>query len=253
MVKTVLVFLLFGSAVLGPASSAQVPSNVLLRVFQIRVGGDSGTTFTIEHLGKQYLVTARHVIATLCPNNVCPNQIEVEISKDQEWRKLKVKPLLPAKERVDIAVLVPDVDVSVRSELPPDSADMYFGQDVYFLGFPQTYDGRILSTSFGTLRVPFMKKGILSAEDTSDPEAFLFYIDGFNNPGFSGGPVVCMNPKTRQWHVFAVVRGYLPTKALSDVNHHFVENDVLVNSGILIAYDIRHAIKAIDEDAQKRR
>jgi S1-C subfamily serine protease len=255
--KKVLVVVLI-LACCAQAMPAQVPSNVLLRVFQIRIktgpqSYDAGTTFTIEHAGRQYLLTARHVIRTLCPNNTCPNEIEIEISKDQVWQKLKVKVLLPAKPQVDIAVLVPEKELSVTFELLPNSAGVVFGQEVYFLGFPQTLDGKTISTSFGSLRVAFIKRGIISAEDTSDENALVWYIDGFNNPGFSGGPVVGMNPTTRQWHVFGVVQGYLTARARTDINNQLIDTNVLVNSGILIAYDIRHAIKAIDDDLNRRR
>jgi hypothetical protein len=45
--------------------SAQIPSNVLLRVKKIEVGPSSGTAFTIEVDRRQYIVTAKHVVATL--------------------------------------------------------------------------------------------------------------------------------------------------------------------------------------------
>ena len=35
----------------------------------------------------------------------------------------------------------------------------------------------------------FMKKGIFSAT-TNENGAVVFFLDGHNNPGFSGGPVV---------------------------------------------------------------
>jgi hypothetical protein len=38
--------------------------------------------------------------------------------------------------------------------------------------------------------IPFMKRGSMSAVDASNPNAVVYYIDGFNDPGFSGGPVI---------------------------------------------------------------
>ena len=44
-------------------SEAQmVPQNVLTRVFNLRMGSQTATGFTIEVDNRQYLVTARHVI-----------------------------------------------------------------------------------------------------------------------------------------------------------------------------------------------
>jgi hypothetical protein len=40
-------------------------ANVLKRVVRIIVGAASGTAFTIDVDGRQYLITAKHVVATL--------------------------------------------------------------------------------------------------------------------------------------------------------------------------------------------
>ena len=61
-------------------------------------------------------------------------------------------------------------------------------QDVYFLGFPYdlTNDGGTINRNFP---IPLIKKGILSAIQVGEVKTLL--LDGHNNPGFSGGPVVC--------------------------------------------------------------
>ena len=63
---------------------------------------------------------------------------------------------------------------------------MTLAQDVYFLGFPFG-----MSTDIGDLNLnfplPFVKKAILSAFGKDEG---LVLLDGHNNPGFSGGPVV---------------------------------------------------------------
>ncbi len=42
-----------------------VTSNVLKRVVRIVIGKASGTAFTLEVDGRHYLITAKHVVATL--------------------------------------------------------------------------------------------------------------------------------------------------------------------------------------------
>jgi hypothetical protein len=37
----------------------------------------------------------------------------------------------------------------------------------------------------------------MSAIDNSNPDAEVLYIDGFNNPGFSGGPIIFWDFATR--------------------------------------------------------
>jgi hypothetical protein len=69
-------FLLTASAlfllVWTPSARAQlVPANILQRIFAIRVGEEQATAFTIEVDRKQYLITARHVIAaTSTPTDI---------------------------------------------------------------------------------------------------------------------------------------------------------------------------------------
>ena len=42
-----------------------ITANVIHRVFQIRWNGATGTAFTLDISGKQYLITARHVVSGL--------------------------------------------------------------------------------------------------------------------------------------------------------------------------------------------
>jgi S1-C subfamily serine protease len=226
--------------VVVPYSEAQVASNALRRVFEIRVGNVTGTTFTIEQNNKQYLVTARHVIDTLPHENA-----KVEIYSGGYWMPLTVKILLPANPEVDIAVLQIGDPVSVTFELVPDSNGVFFGQEVFFLGYP--YE---LHTLLGAEHVPFIKRGIVSAEETIDPDGKLWYIDGFNNPGFSGGPVVFQDLSDHKWKVMAVVQGYRPEAAKLRIGKTEVDTKILVNSGILVAYDIKYAVDAIDAAAK---
>jgi hypothetical protein len=72
------------------------------------------------------------------------------------------------------------------------------------------------------------------------------YIDGFNNPGFSGGPVIFWDRTESKWKILGVVKGYREEPAKVRVGGKEVDTNILVNSGILSAYDIRHALEAID-------
>ena len=240
--KLLILVLALVICVLVPNSVAQVPSNALLRVFEIKVGDSTGTAFTIERRGKQFLVTARHVVDGLPARGAT-----VEIFRGGYWMKLKVDILLPKNPEVDIAVLDIPEPLSVTYELVPETEGLVFGQEVYFLGFP---DG--LHTLAGTGRIPFIKRGTVSAQDATDPTAVVWYVDGFNNPGFSGGPVVFLDRKDNKWKVAAVVKGYKPEPAKVRLRRQSVDTKILVNSGILIAYDIRHALEAIETMLEKK-
>ena len=157
-------------------------ANILKRVKRIVVGTTSGTTFTIEVDQRQYLITAKHVVATLKDKGeitVC------ESSKNCTALPVKV---LRCADPIDIAVLVPEQQQTVAFELEPASKGMVFGQDTYFLGFPYA-DSSLVTNIAGDETVAFIRKATLSAQQQVDG-ATVLYLDGRNNLGFSGGPIV---------------------------------------------------------------
>ena len=80
------------SLVVNPRKAyAQVTSNVLLRVLMIRAGDKIGSAFTIDVDGRQYLVTAKHVVANLKERDT------VEVWKSEAWHPMKV-----GSSRVDL-------------------------------------------------------------------------------------------------------------------------------------------------------
>jgi len=85
----------------------------------------------------------------------------------------------------------------------------------------------------------------MSAIDATNPNAVVIYIDGFNNPGFSGGPILYWDFNARAYRIIGVVKGYREDTAKVLVNGQHVDTQLLVNSGILVGYSIEHAIQAI--------
>ena len=133
--------------------------------------------------GRQYLITAKHVVAKLKDDDA------IQIQRDNKWTAAKVK-ILRANEPIDIAVLIPTEQMTVSFPLEPTVAGMIYGQEVFFAGFP--FGENLFTTSTQTVNglfpMPFVKKGIISAEATENG-ATILYLDGHNNPGFSGGPI----------------------------------------------------------------
>ena len=122
------------------------------------------------------------------------------------------------------------------------------GQQVWFLGYP-FLEG--LSTHAGNLELPFIKRGTLSAIVANGSDQTLYYIDGFNNAGFSGGPILLWDFSEHVYKIVGVVKGYKPEAAKVMVNGQPVETNVLVNSGILVGFSIMHAMQAIEDDAKQ--
>ncbi|HWM91163.1 MAG TPA: serine protease [Thermoanaerobaculia bacterium] len=232
------------------SSQAQVPtSNVIYRVLRIRTPTDTGSAFTIEVDGKQYLITARHLLEGF------GSEGEVELWMEGRWSRFPARAMYPAKESVDIAALDLGRPVTVTFPLDPTAGGLTLGQQVYFLGYPFGLgtQGSSAPAPPGFGEIPFLKSGIVSAIDDRDLEASLLYLDGHNNPGFSGGPIVFWHSESGRFRIAGVVRGYrneaLPVvkrKNLDDPRAP-AHNDLYTraNSGIVIGYDIRHIIDAI--------
>lgn len=221
---------------------------MLYRILRLKVGNALGSAFTVEVDGKQYVITARHLLEGF------GSEGEIELWLDNRWSKARARAIYPSREVVDIAALDLGRPVTISFPLEPSSGGLTLGQQVYFLGYPQ---GLGVSRSeppppgFGDL--PFLKSGIVSAIDDRNPEASILYLDGQNNPGFSGGPIVFWHAASRSFRVAGVVRGYrnealpvLKKKNLDDPQAK-AYNDLYTraNSGIVIGYDIRHIVEAI--------
>jgi S1-C subfamily serine protease len=248
-------FLLLAVWIASSVAQAQVPtSNVIYRVLRIRTPTDTGSAFTIEVDGKQYLITARHLLEGF------GSEGDVDLWMDQHWTRLHVRAIYPAKETVDIAALDAGRPVTVTFPLEPTAGGLTLGQQVYFLGYPYGLGtpGSLGPAPPGFGEIPFLKSGIISAMDDRDPEASILYLDGQNNPGFSGGPIVFWHSGTGRFRVAGVVRGYrnealpvLKRKKLDDPRAP-AYNDLYTraNSGIVIGYDIRHIVDAIRRAGQ---
>jgi hypothetical protein len=234
---------------LAAAAWAQVPtSNVLYRVLRIRTANSTGSAFTIEVDGKQYLITARHLL------NGLGSQGEVDLWLGGRWTKTSARIFYPASPAVDIAALDLGRAVTITFPLEPSSGGLALGQQVYFLGYPYglgTSSAAPAPQGFGEL--PFLKGGIVSAVDDRDPQASILYLDGQNNPGFSGGPIVFWHAPSHSFRVAGVVRGYrneaLPVLKRESLDNPDARayNDLYTrsNSGIVIGYDIQHIVDAI--------
>lgn len=233
----------------GSAAWAAVPTtNVLYRVLRLRTSAGLGSAFTIEVDGRQYLITARHNLKGFGSKGT------VELWIGGRWTSAGARAIYPSSPVADIAALDFGRPVTIAYPLEPTSAGLFLGQQVYFLGYPYALGTPQLSPPVpGFGEVAFLKSGIVSAFDNRNPAANVLYLDGQNNPGFSGGPIVFWHAETGRFRVAGVVRGYrnealpvLKKGELSDPDAT-AHNDLYTraNSGIVVGYDISHIVDAI--------
>jgi S1-C subfamily serine protease len=233
----------------GAYAQDAVPLEILSRTVFIKQKGsnDGGSAFTLDYKGKLYLVTARHVIEGIAGSGAI-----IEVRRSDKWEDYHtVKTLYPSSADADIAVFRTDETAAQPFGIAPagtsTTVGVSLGQQVWFIGYPF---GMISVPAKGSTitELPFMKRGSMSAVDASNPEAVVYYIDGFNNPGFSGGPVLYWEFATHTYKILAVVKGYRNDTAKILINGKQVETNILVNSGILVSYSIQHAIDAIEKN-----
>ncbi len=250
-----IVCLLFLLAAVGRLP-AQVTGNVISRVLQIRFNGFTGSAFFLEYGAKSYFITANHMVVTAGDHAT----VDVLGGVDSLWHPIEFDILHGSTPCADVAVLVAkDTKVTSIDPLPfDDKSSFAMGQETYFLGFPfglfGSFDGQRIA-------VPLIKHGYVSAvvpcsaiypDGTKDS---LILLDGINNHGFSGGPVVAPDvfDGTRTLKLIGVISGYKyedePIK--NEKGQTYPDASGSANSGIIIVIPIERAITLIKDHVAK--
>ena len=216
-----------------------ITTNVIRRVFKFMNNGLTGIIFTLEIDKKQYIITAKHLVKDITNSSIA------EIYFEKQWKEINLSLVGHSPADIDISVLATDIQLT-PPKLPcePSTKEIIFGQDVYFLGFPFDIipDGGPMNRGYP---FPFVKKAILSAILVKNDHEVL-YLDGHNNPGFSGGPVVYKSPNNYRFRICGVVSGYRfqeqpGFESGSPINIYFRENTgIIISHGINSAIDIIH-------------
>ena len=209
-----------------------VTANILQRTFHVRCGSSHGTCFTVDVDNKRYLVTAKHIVHSISGRG------EVAIFHDARWKSVAVYLVGHGNGKVDVSVLAPQVLFGATHQLLTTTRGLQLAEDVYFLGYPFGM-GFDMGGQNARFPLPLVKKGVVSALDMGNG---LILLDGHNNPGFSGGPVV--RSSIRQGNkqvVIGVVTGYRSSRqsVLDNVGKKgpYTYN---MNTGIVTVCDIRH-------------
>jgi S1-C subfamily serine protease len=210
-----------------------ITSNIIHRVFQVSLGRGTGTAFTIQHDDTEYLVTAAHVVEGIGGAG------KLQIMQAGEWIPHEVHWAAAGTDGRDVAVLKIGAALTPKG-LPAPASDegLIYGQDVYFLGFPYGWVGdHRINRGFP---LPFVKRATMSLFDGPS-----MYLDGHNNPGFSGGPVVFKRPGNNQWQIAGVISGYRYAREPIHRGDEITEYSSAVNTGIIISYGIGHVLELI--------
>lgn len=216
-----------------------IVSNIYLRVMRIHFGNKQATAFTITLDGRQYLVTAKHVLPPGEGPHIAYLDGQRGLSATVDFAPM------PVHSEADVAVTALSAPLTEDMPVTPSMDGLVYGQECYFLGYPF---GLGLGGSTSP-QLPFVKRCILSAQEQMGwPDRVrTLYLDGHNNIGFSGGPVFFYRDNDRSSPCIAgVVSGYRNERLAISINgNQAVDAHVLSNSGIVIASDIHHVVEAV--------
>jgi hypothetical protein len=214
-----------------------VTANVISRVLELKTSTGRATAFTLDQGERQYLVTARHLFE---PGDSTPT---VTVSnawlapQDLQLDLLEVDP--PA---ADVAVAPLATRLTTELELPATFTGFGLSQQVHFLGYPYGLATEV--SREGRQRAAFIKGATVSASAWVDG-VHLIYLDGINNPGFSGGPVVGQPSGTgSRLTVCGVVAGYRSQTQPVYIGAQPIAA-IRENTGIIITTQIAHVTDAI--------
>ena len=184
------------------------------------------------------MVTARHLVQDIRSNDA------IQIQHAHTWKRLSTTVAWMSESEEDIAILAPCVQISPAHPLIPTTAGLVLGQDAYFCGFPfgLRFEAGELNREFP---IPFVKRGVISAFGSRDDCATRIYVDGLNNPGFSGAPLVFSDLKTQELKVAGVMSGYRPVYEPVLLKGEQVGLESRGNTGIAIAYDLRNGVEHV--------
>ncbi len=226
---------------LQPCAYAEVTANVLKRVYRFKAGTQSGASFSIDFNESTYLISARHLLRDL------KDEKHPQILMETGWKDITTEPIFPRDKNVDIVAYKLSDSVHPTLPLEPLLGKITISQSVYFIGYPHGL-ASVGPIGGKLVEIPFIKSGILSAVMSFNPNAVVMFIDGHNNRGFSGGPVVFKNSGGNRFRVAGVVRGYKPEDLPIFDNKALVDKVVAKgNSGIVVSYSIENILDVISE------
>jgi hypothetical protein len=219
-----------------PQGENVISQETFRRVFHIRIGNVQGTAFTFEVEGRQYFATAKHLLGKLTDVEA------VEFRLAGQWHLSPVKVVGLADGVVDVCVFATDQPALARRDWVADPTRYFVSQEVYFLGYPF---GLGEPAEGDTLPNAFVKKGIVAAMQALPGGHRRLWVDGINNKGFSGGPIVVQTPHVLKddSHVIGIISGYKNYRLEVEAEGQpptglFVRE----NTGLIEGFGIEHAV-----------
>jgi hypothetical protein len=241
----ILSFILFST--FAKAQDTWFPDNLavsgaLRNTFWLKTDSFTASSFIVVQNGIELLITARHVFKN---KDSKKNFVNFELNIKKEWKRFEAKIYFSEDSNIDIAVLKLKSNIENTSPLEiAKPTEVWVGQGCVFLGFPYGIFYSPANDEF----LPFVKKALISSFREK-----ITYLDGLNNPGFSGGPVIIWSYETKKPKLYAVISGYYPQKDKLEIpllkkkgSFNYIEN-----SGIIYSYPLSDIEKIMSQIKEK--
>jgi hypothetical protein len=226
--KAIYLILLVQLTIKGNSQDQYSGTQVLCNTFWIKTSQGLLSSFVIEYNDKEFLITALHGFKK---GVASPTKITFQININKQWKTFDAVLYHVPDTSIDIAVL--SLNKKIQYQKPYELCEaVMIGEECRFYGFPY---GRYFVTDGGDRYLPFIKRALVSSL-----QGKVDFLDGMNNPGFSGGPVVVRDIHSNQNRILGVISGYHPQKdSILRKNGHKIEVlNYHENSGIIYCYPI---------------
>jgi len=185
---------------------------VLGRTFFIR-NRQCGTAVIVEYKQRSYLITANHLITE-------PFNNELYLKNKEGWYIWHGLKLIARDEKLDVAVFdFPYLNNTEKNTFLLDDSGLHIGQHVHFLGFPLMMEEYIELEHLDQKPMPFQRGAIVSMITSSK-----LILDGINNVGFSGGPVVFY--KNGKHFLCGIISGYKEELKVVEMADEYFQNEL---------------------------
>lgn len=228
-------------------------TNIIQKTFLVKRDNSTGTMFAVEHDGREYLVTARHVV---------PDGREaITVLHDEQWKRLPISGIYPHPGNADVTVMTLDRQIAPRYGTELGLAGATVGQNALLIGFPFDWNNTQFDFNNG-YPIPFVKAGIISAFTFRNGSKTI-HLDGHSNGGFSGGPIITDHNPSRDPKVGPKIIGVVSAANLEHTPHPYAFNPPLermgehpipidhvhpTNAGFIKGCAIDHAVELIHDN-----
>lgn len=217
-------------------------SEIFLRnTFEIHIASKKQTAFLIEHKSINYLVTARHIFLDK------PVRTEFKLFNSQAQNNLENYSgtvFYNDNPSVDL-VLIKPTGIPYRKAITLENTVNVLGDSGYFLGFP--FDFKTITSGNFNLGypIPLVKKATYSGVALDNNVSYVL-LDGINNPGFSGGPIIFRSSDGKKQELIGVIGGYF-TFQTNYTNDSGGSVTLPNNSGIIFGTRTKHILEILEK------